>query len=210
MEEFHEAWRACRAHLLTLLHNYVLGSLGPVLTAFQSAISKQPGTEDLKIQHDVPYQQMHSSLNAYVGAHKDKNDLLGTTIIWLALQATVRNTTAPSAAAAAAAAATTTTLELEGSSPSAAFIMYDLGCAFQVNHLTHVWVRSDRYYHGTIRDFNVCDGNDFLFGTALVNNREVTCQALKVLNEGGLITWMRRYDTEEEANTFVRRQRSKR
>ena len=92
----------------------------------------------------------------------------------------------------------------KNSAPSATFVIYDMGCVFIVGHLTHFWVRSDRYYHGTIADADIDNDTDFLVGTALANNRYVTANCLHTLSCDGLVTWQRQYDIEEPANTYIR------
>lgn len=171
-----------------------------MLITYQTVVTAQPGMERLRIQDDVPYQQMQCSLNADVGCHKDTRDEVGTTIIWLALT----NTLIPSIATASPTDVSAST-RLTRHPPGATFVIYDLGFLFKVGHLTHLWVRSDRYFHGTIRNVSVNGDRDLLLGTAFANNREVLTKALQVLNTGGLITWERKYDTEEPASTLFRR-----
>lgn len=172
--DFQKAWRACHAAFLSLLYSYLSGTVGLVLLMMQTAIMQEAGMQDVRLQPDVPYHQSQSSMNADVGCHKDTNDEQGTTITWLKLKAPTATQTADVV-------------------PSATFIVYDLGCCFVIGHLTHLWVRSDRYFHGTIRDFVGDTGAGFLFGTALANTKDVTTMALKVLRAGGPITWTKQY-----------------
>lgn len=234
MKQCVEAWRSCRSTLMTLLYSYLTTMVGSVLLTYQTAVNHQPGMEGLWLQPDVPYQQMQSSLNAHVGVHKDCNDLFGTVIIWLAMNRAAHVVSA------------------DAPTPGGAFVLYDLGCMFEVGHLSHLWVRSDRHWHGTIKDYSDGDeqqgdqaaaqaaaaragaegdgGNhdagtdaasasasassssagpkELLFGTAFANTTSVTTAVVKVLNQGGLVTWTRKYDADPPANvTIVARSR---
>lgn len=184
-KEQQQEWRAARKPLLSLLYSYLQQSIGPGLMTYQTAVAQQPGLNEqqLRLQPDVPYQQMQSSLNAAVGCHIDSNDFLGTTIAWLAL---------PGKA---------------GAMLGAAFVMYDLGLVVNVGHLAHVWVRSDRCWHGTVRDGgaqHAIDSGAVLFGTALANNQCVTRAVLEVFNKGGLKTWLQQYDGEQTVDVMVK------
>lgn len=82
--------------------------------------------------------------------------------------------------------------------------MYDLGCVFEVGDRSHLWIRSDKYWHGTIRDFAVPEGA-LLFGTAFANKKEVTRDVLHVWHKpGAKITWRRQYDAEPHETAHVR------
>lgn len=200
VKEGQQAWRGCRAALISLLYAYLRSMLGPVLLAFQTSISMQPGMEDVRLQADVPYQQMQSSLNAHVGVHRDWSDLQGTTIIWLSPAACAPPK--PSSGSRKRCAP-------EPSSPGAAFVLYDLGCVFEVGHLSHLWVRSDRYWHGTIRDHVLPEQDGILFGTAFANKKDVTEQVLQAWNQGKDVTWRRMYDADAAENIKVKAPKAK-
>jgi hypothetical protein len=94
------------------------------------------------VQPSIPYQHIDASVsNANVGAHIDKNDLIGTSILWLCCQGS--RTATPETSSSGA-------VQLGG-----AFLMYDVGMKFEVGHLCHVWCRSDQLVHGTIRNAGI-------------------------------------------------------
>ena len=183
-----EAWRECRCVLVTLLYSFLLSSIGAALIALQTAIAEEPGMNEVRLQQDVPYQQLNSSMNALVGCHKDQNDLLGTVIIWLAFNANRLRS---------------------GSALGGAFVLYTWGCKFELGHLACVYVRSDRCWHGTVIDGGKppkeLDPSALLFGTALANNTCVTKKVLEVFNQGGKKTWEQQYANQLDHVTVVKR-----
>jgi len=181
-----EAWRACRAPLATLLFSFLSQSVGPVLTAFQTAVMDQPGLQEVRLQPDVPYQMLQASVNAEVRCHLDKLDVLGTCIMWLAF---------PAAGAQ------------EQEMLGGAFMLYCWGAKLHTSHMAHVWVRSDRCWHGTVRDEAqalIRDGA-LLFGVALTNSALVTHDVLRAFRVGGVKTWLQRYDGELQHTVVVQK-----
>lgn len=179
--ELQRAWRALRQPFVTLLYSMLVQSVGDVLLAFQTALLKMPGLQEVRLQPDVPYMSMQSSSNAVVSCHLDDDDLRGTTITWLSFPA-------PGAAAAADAAP---------QSLGAAFVLYTCGVKFRVGHMSHCWVRSDKTWHGTVRN-HIHDAlqGGLLFGLALATSRQAVRQVLKVFRERACKTWLQQYSNE--------------
>jgi len=132
--------------------------MGDVLLSFQSAVMSQPGLNTVRLQDDVPYHAMQCSINATVTPHIDKADLLGGVISWMTFDHGVSG---------------------------GAFVLYSLGVKVQIQHLTHVWLRSDRVVHGTVRSPHATPAGSIILGMALFNKGHELQQVCKVYNQGG-------------------------
>jgi hypothetical protein len=185
IDKLHMDWRGLLGALLALLYGAQQRTLGLVLSRYQCHAACLPGLSELRVQPSIPYQHIDASVNANVGAHVDKNDLIGTTIWWLCCQGS--RTAAP------------VTSSKGGVQLGGAFLMYDVGMKFEVGHLSHVWCRSDQLVHGTIRNAGI-DTRQLsrcLCGIAFANHKLVTKKALEVLTTGGPKTWARQQETDK-------------
>jgi hypothetical protein len=138
-------------------------SIGDTIIAFQTAVLQgQPGFSSLKLQADVPYHAMQCTINALVDAHVDAGDLLGGIIAWLICG--------------------------DANASGGAFVLRCLGVKVEVKHLAHVWLRSDRLVHGTVRR-PAADTDAAVLGIGLYSKLPVLNQVCKALNTGGVDTW---------------------
>jgi hypothetical protein len=142
------------------------------LINFQTAIVQgQPGFDALGLQEDVPYHAMQCTISAPVKAHVDGDDMLGGIIAWLSCGSS-------------------------GSAPGGAFVLYSLGVKVPVAHLAHMWLRSDRIVHGTVRGL-ATEADAAVLGLGLYNKGAVLKGVCKVLNRGGKDTWSDPYVTDK-------------
>lgn len=210
VKAFQSAWRACGACLLGALMAYLSHEVGGALVAFLTAMALQPGLSEVALHPGIAFQQMQASYNAKVNVHIDRNDLFGALIVWLFFSRGAPNGDATSTPAAE-----------EGSAPKrgGVFVLYDLGFCFEIGHLSCVWLRSDRFWHGTVRDARLTP-RDMLFGVSLANTKPVTDGVLRVLHceppkgakgaKGAkgpwLVTWRRRYDADPPVDVCIKKQ----
>ena len=173
-----DAWRRCRALVVAAAFGTLEASVGPALIAFQTAMICQcPLLMSTCLQAGVPYQQVHASYDAHIGTHLDQFDLLGTMIVWFVLSLKATSGRRQPAC-------------------GGAFVMYDLGLKFEIGHATAIWLRSDRIWHGTIK--NASDAaSGGLVGVALTNKANVVAKSASLIKRGiEEFPWSSQYPTK--------------